>query len=83
MMRLWIAARVDREMEARLIKRGLYMVPREDGNGSEVGGVSPQVAEKFSSRPSTGGCRGMTPPEPRRSAAESVNLSEAPLGGFY
>ena len=56
MMRLWIAARVDREMEARLIKRGLYMVPREDGNGSEVGGVSPQVAEMFSSR-----ARGISP----------------------
>ena len=56
MMRLWIAARVDREMEVRLIKRGLYMVPREDGNGSEVGGVSPQVAEMFSSR-----ARGISP----------------------
>jgi hypothetical protein len=29
-MRLWIAAHLDREMEARLIRRGLIMVPRED-----------------------------------------------------
>jgi conjugative relaxase-like TrwC/TraI family protein len=55
-MRLWIAAHVDREMEARLIRRGLIMVPREDGNGSEVGGVSREVMDLFSSR-----VRGISP----------------------
>ena len=48
--RLSIAAQVDREMESRLIARGYAMVPREDGNGCEVGGVSQQVMDLFSSR---------------------------------
>jgi hypothetical protein len=43
-------------MESRLIKRGLVMVPREDGNGSEVGGVSKEVMDLFSSR-----VRGISP----------------------
>jgi hypothetical protein len=41
---------VDREMEARLIARGYAMVPRADGNGCEIGGVSQQVMDLFSSR---------------------------------
>ena len=48
--RLSIAAQVDREMEARLIARGYAMVPRADGNGCEIGGVSYQVMGLFSSR---------------------------------
>ena len=48
--RLSIAAQVDREMEARLIARGYAMVPRADGNGCEIGGVSEQVMGLFSSR---------------------------------
>ena len=48
--RLSIAAQVDREMEARLIARGYAMVPRADGNGCEIGGVSQQVMDLFSSR---------------------------------
>ena len=48
--RLSIAAQVDREMEARMIARGYAMVPRADGNGCEVGGVSEQVMDLFSSR---------------------------------
>ncbi len=48
--RLSIAAQVDREMEGRLIARGYAMVPRADGNGCEVGGVSQQVMDLFSSR---------------------------------
>src|SRR5271157_904226 len=48
--RLSIAAQTDREMEARMIARGYAMVPREDGNGCEVGGVSRQVMDLFSSR---------------------------------
>ena len=51
--RLSIAAQVDREMEARMIARGYAMVPREDGNGCEVGGVSQQVMDLFSSRKAT------------------------------
>ena len=48
--RLSIAAQVDREMEARLIARGYAMVPRADGSGCEIGGVSQQVMDLFSSR---------------------------------
>jgi hypothetical protein len=48
--RLSIAAQVDREMESRMIARGYAMVPREDGNGCEVGGVSAEVMNLFSSR---------------------------------
>jgi conjugative relaxase-like TrwC/TraI family protein len=48
--RLSIAAQVDREMEARLTARGYAMVPRADGNGCEIGGVSQQVMGLFSSR---------------------------------
>ena len=48
--RLSIAAQTDREMESRMIARGYAMVPREDGNGCEVGGVSRQVMDLFSSR---------------------------------
>jgi conjugative relaxase-like TrwC/TraI family protein len=48
--RLSIAAQVDREMEARLIARGYAMVPRQDGNGCEIGGVSEQVMGLFSAR---------------------------------
>jgi len=51
--RLSIAAQVDREMEARMIARGYTMIPREDGNGCEVGGVSQQVMDLFSSRTAT------------------------------
>jgi hypothetical protein len=48
--RLSIAAQVDREMETRLIARGYAMVPRADGNGCEIGGVSQQVMDLFSAR---------------------------------
>ena len=37
-------------MESRLIARGYAMVPRPDGNGCEIGGVSEQVMGLFSSR---------------------------------
>ncbi len=49
-MRLSVAAAADREMESRLIRRGYAMVPRADGNGAEVGGVSKDVMDLFSSR---------------------------------
>jgi ATP-dependent exoDNAse (exonuclease V) alpha subunit len=49
-MRLSVAAAADREMESRLIRRGYAMVQRSDGNGAEVGGVSKDVMDLFSSR---------------------------------
>jgi ATP-dependent exoDNAse (exonuclease V) alpha subunit len=49
-MRLSVAAAADREMESRLIRRGYAMIPRADGNGAEVGGVSKDVMDLFSSR---------------------------------
>jgi hypothetical protein len=44
------AAAADRALESRLIRRGYAMVPRPDGNGAEVGGVSTEVRDLFSSR---------------------------------
>ena len=38
--RLAVAPAADRGMETRLTAMGYAMVPREDGNGAEVGGVS-------------------------------------------
>jgi conjugative relaxase-like TrwC/TraI family protein len=49
-LKLSVAAAADREMEARLIRRGYAMVLRADGNGAEVGGVSKDVTDLFSSR---------------------------------
>ena len=41
---------VDRAFEQRLLAMGYAMVERADGNGAEVGGVSQQVMDRFSSR---------------------------------
>jgi hypothetical protein len=41
---------VDRSFENRLLDMGYAVTERADGNGAEVGGVSPQVMERFSSR---------------------------------
>jgi conjugative relaxase-like TrwC/TraI family protein len=41
---------VDRAYEQRLLDMGYAMVDRADGNGAEVGGVSQQVMDQFSSR---------------------------------
>jgi conjugative relaxase-like TrwC/TraI family protein len=41
---------VDRAFEQRLLDMGYAMVGRPDGNGAEVGGVSQQVMDRFSSR---------------------------------
>jgi hypothetical protein len=49
-LRLSIAATISREMTRRMTARGYVMVPREDGNGFEVGGISQQVMTLFSSR---------------------------------
>jgi TrwC relaxase/AAA domain len=49
-LKLSVAAAVDQEMESRLIRRGYAMVARADGNGAEVGGVSKDVMDVFSSR---------------------------------
>ena len=48
--RLGMAPVPDRFLEARLRKLGYRLVPRRDGNGCEVGGVSQEVMDQFSSR---------------------------------
>jgi hypothetical protein len=48
--RLGVAPVADRILEARLSALGYVMVPRADGNGAEVGGVSQDVMDLFSSR---------------------------------
>jgi TrwC relaxase/AAA domain len=48
--RLAVAPVTDRIVETRLSALGYAMVPREDGNGAEVGGVSQDVMDTFSSR---------------------------------
>ena len=48
--RLGVAPVADRGMETRLAALGYAMVPRADGNGAEVGGVSQDVMDLFSSR---------------------------------
>ena len=48
--RLAVAPVADRGMETRLAALGYAMVPRADGNGAEVGGVSQDVMDLFSSR---------------------------------
>jgi hypothetical protein len=48
--RLAVAPVTDRITETRLSALGYAMVPRLDGNGAEVGGVSQQVMDLFSSR---------------------------------
>jgi len=48
--RLAVAPVADRMVETRLSALGYAMVPREDGNGAEVGGVSQDVMDTFSSR---------------------------------
>jgi conjugative relaxase-like TrwC/TraI family protein len=48
--RLAVAPVADRILGTRLTALGYVMVPRADGNGSEVGGVSQDVMDLFSSR---------------------------------
>ena len=48
--RLGVAPVADRILETRLSALGYVMVPRPDGNGAEVGGVSQDVIGLFSSR---------------------------------
>jgi hypothetical protein len=48
--RLGVAPVADRVLEARLSALGYVMVPRADSNGAEVGGVSQDVMDLFSSR---------------------------------
>ena len=48
--RLAVAPVTDRIVETRLSALGYAMVPRPDGNGAEVGGVSQDVMDLFSSR---------------------------------
>ena len=48
--RLAVAPVADRILETSLSALGYVMVPRADGNGAEVGGVSQDVMDLFSSR---------------------------------
>ena len=48
--RLGVAPVADRILETRLAALGYAMVARPDGNGAEIGGVSQQVMDLFSSR---------------------------------
>ena len=48
--RLAVAPVTDRIVETKLSALGYAMVPREDGNGAEVGGISQDVMNLFSSR---------------------------------
>ena len=48
--RLAVAPVTDRILETRLSALGYAMVPRADGNGAEIGGVSQDVMDLFSSR---------------------------------
>jgi hypothetical protein len=48
--RLGVAPVADRGLEARLSALGYVMVRRADGNGAEIGGVSQDVMDLFSSR---------------------------------
>jgi conjugative relaxase-like TrwC/TraI family protein len=48
--RLAVAPVADRTLETKLSALGYAMVPRADGNGAEVGGVSQDVIDLFSSR---------------------------------
>ena len=48
--RLAVAPVADRILETKLSALGYTMVPRADGNGAEVGGVSQDVKDLFSSR---------------------------------
>ena len=48
--RLAVAPVVDRILETKLSALGYAMVPRADGNGAEIGGVSQDIKDLFSSR---------------------------------
>ncbi len=48
--RLGIAAVASRVVEADLTRQGYALVKRDDGNGFEIGGVSPALMRAFSSR---------------------------------
>ena len=48
--RLAVAPVADRILETKLATLGYVMVPRADGNGAEIGGVSQDVKDLFSSR---------------------------------
>ena len=62
--RLAVAAHAARELATRLTSLGYVLVPRADGNGFEVGGVSQEVMDAFSSR------RAQITPGVRRMAEE-------------
>ena len=59
-----MAAYAARELATRLTDLGHVLVPREDGNGFEIGGVDQAVMDAFSSR------RAQITPEVARMAEE-------------
>ena len=84
--RLSIAAQVDREMEARLIARGYAMVPRADGNGCEIGGVSaaghgPVLVAEGGAGPRGRQDGGGVPPQVRARAVGADAVADGPAGG--
>lgn len=83
-LRLAVAPIADRVGETRLSQLGYVMVPRLDGNGAEVGGVSQQVMDLFSSR-----SRALTPElrqmiqlhgKAREAAEQADHLAARPAG---
>ena len=83
--RLAVAPVADRGMETRLSALGYAMVPRADGNGAEVGGVSQDVMDLFSSRAvavtgELNGSRRSTQDSARQAAGPAHAVAAAPAG---
>ena len=83
--RLAVAPVTDRMVETRLSALGYAMVPRPDGNGAEVGGVSQDVMDLFSSRrraltPELNGPDRTLPEDPRQAAVQAHDLAARPAG---
>ena len=84
--RLAVAPVTDRIVETRLSALGYAMVPRADGNGAEVGGVSQDVMDLFSSRsraltPELKALIGQYQKIARQAAVQADDLAARPAGG--
>ena len=84
--RLAVAPVTDRIVETRLSALGYAMVPRADGNGAEVGGVSQDVMDLFSSRsraltPELKALIGQYQKVARQAAVQADDLAARPAGG--
>ena len=83
--RLGVAPVADRILETKLTALGYAMVPRADGNGAEVGGVSQDVMDLFSSRAvavtgELGPSRPRVPGRARQAAEQAHAVAAAPAG---